>query len=154
MAANIPDGYTRAGFIKGNGDLHPDVSFSYRRILYDDRDEVFRAGSTRAKTARAFNTLLRNLVLKHLAEWDLKYPQDHPDEKLRGTDMPLTEEVLRTEVPSLLWDRLYDVVSGRAPSDLKETSDSEEVSDLVRELESMSSGQHPGDATAAADAKN
>jgi len=154
MATSISDGYTRQGFIKGNGDLHPDVKFSYRRILYDDRDEVFRSGSTRAKTSRAFNTLLRNLVLKHMDDWDLKYDANHPNEALRGKDMPLTEENLRTEVPSELWDRLYNIVSGREPSDLQESAGKEEVSDLVRELEAMSAGQHPGDETAAADAKN
>ena len=154
MAANIPDGYTRQGFIKGNGDLYPDVSFTYRRILYDDRDEVFSSGPTRAKTARAFNTLLRNLVLKHMVDWDLKYDDEHPNKALRGQEMPLTEENLRTEVPSALWDRLYSIVSGREPSDLKDSADKEEVSDLVRELEAMSAGQHPGDAGAADDAKN
>ena len=140
----INDGYTEAGYIRGEEGLHGPLSFRYRPMLAEQRDAVDE--ELIRKKAREGNQLLAAALHKHLVDWDLT--------DAGGQAAPISLENIRRLRPAL-FDKLYHIVSGRKSSDADPQATARDESDYVsRLLETAGAGQSPGEVREQADAKN
>lgn len=148
----IPDGYTRKGFIKAIPGLHGEVRFSYRPMLPGQRDST-RNAINRERGEKA-STLQAAAIAGHLTSWDCVYPEDGPDENLRGKIVPISVENVRHLIPSL-FDRLFVIIGGMDASDPEPEAapaEQKEYADLL--LQAAESGGAPGDVALAVQQKN
>lgn len=153
MATNyIRDGYTRDEFLKGDGRLCADLNFSYRPVPPDERDEYVRVANA-ARDAAGRNLVYRGMVKKYLTRWDNVYPDDHPDSRLSGKQVPIDDDGLQ-HLPYPIWTRLVDILLGLAYGDLPPDPTAMQSDQWQKDVQRLLNGDSPGDAQSAADAKN
>ena len=148
----IPDGYTRSGFIRAIPGLHGQIRFSYRPMLHGKRDSV-RNGYQRERGEKG-SLLVAGAIADHLVEWVCLYPEDGPDELLRGKAVKVTVDSVRHLAPPLL-DRMFSIVSGMDGSDPEPEAEPEEQKEYAELLlQSAETGIGPGALQLAEQQKN
>lgn len=138
----IPDGYTEEGYIAEDVRLHGELRFSYRPMLAEDRDAIEKVA--RAGSAVQAHALYRKAVASRVTNWS--------EQDAHGVPVPINDANLKRMRP-LLFDRLYNVVSGFRASDADPTRELT-PEEIDHELEAAITGQPVGDVRAEANAKN
>lgn len=93
----IGDGYDLKGRIAAIPGLYPELRFTYRPALFEERNAFVVQSGDKDKRTKATT----DLVLKHVSEWNAT-----PSGKPAGSDVP--------RLKPLLLDRLVDVIVGYA----------------------------------------
>ena len=131
----IDDGYQEDGFLAAEKGLHGDVSFSYRPLLPEQRDAIdevtMKQGA--AKGARAIAAALA----KQVVTWSIT--------DAKGEPVPISPARVGKIRPRL-FDKLWAVVAGRMPSDVRGDATPDEAGDYVTNLLEGPDAQREGDA--------
>lgn len=122
-AGYIDDGYTKEGFIEGDRNFHPPLTFAYRpalskETLYIQRKVRELGGSEHVDECEK---LCARFMAKHIIEWDLK--------DRSGIILDIEENILLNIEPHLS-GKLFRIVAGVQAS----SAPSEEIRQLQEEL--------------------
>lgn len=134
--AFLHDGYTRKGFIGAVPGLFPEIRFTFRPMLTQDRS-VMTDRLTKAKPEMA-DRISAEAVAARISEWDVT--------DSRGELVPISmANVLRLQ-PSAL-GRLFAIVTGTLPTDIDpEWSAGEQEAEADEQLRFAISGTRPEEA--------
>ena len=111
MNGYIHDGYTLTGFIKGRDRLYPDLRFTYRPVIIQNRSVIFNAisqANQAGKPAEA-EAIAAKACKSHLLSWDLTG---------KGGETLPTEADHVVQIPPELNNRLFRVLMGQDAPDL------------------------------------
>jgi hypothetical protein len=133
----IDDGYVEDGYLAAEKGMHGELSFRFRPLLPEQRDGIdqvtIKEGSVKGCRAIAA------AVAKQLQSWSLKDKS--------GGDVSITVGNVSRLRPRL-FDKLWAVIAGRIPSEVKPDAAAEDAGDYVTSL------LEGPDAKREADAKN
>ncbi len=110
------DGMTVPGFLRGVEPGDTPLRFRYRTVSPLQRAE-FQDMVRSVEQIRDRELLAGQMVAKFVKEWDQKYPAEWPVEKLRGTPVPITSEIVCNNVHPTIFTRLFNIVMGSGVSD-------------------------------------
>ena len=131
----IEDGYTEDGYLAAEKGLHGDLSFKFRPLLPEQRDAIdevtLKQGASKGVKA------ICGALADRVQSWDVK------DSK--GGDVPIKPESFGKLRPRL-FDKLWAVVAGRYPSDVKPDATKEEAGDYVSQIMGGPESKREGDA--------
>jgi hypothetical protein len=134
----IDDGYTEQGYIAEAPLVHTAVRFEFRPALSHERAEVHHRKVFEMPPEKRFALYARE-VEKRIAKWDLT---------CNGEPLPIKAAKAVRIKPDLL-EKLINVITGVAPSDVDpEWSDEEVLEQTDSEMEALLSDQTIGDAKA------
>ena len=131
----IDDGYSEDGFLAAEKGLHGDVTFSYRPLLPEQRDGIDEV--TLKQGAAQGAKVICSALAKNLVAWSIK------DSK--GQAVPIKPGAIGRLRPRL-FDKLWAVVAGRMPSDVKPDASQAECGDYVTSLLEGPDAKREGDA--------
>lgn len=103
----IHDGYTLHGYVAAMPRLYPELRFTYRPVLSQNRAVIFRQIASMDDPRRE-ESIAAQAIKAQLIDWDLK---NHKGEAVAVE----TAEILRVQ-PRLM-NRLFRIVMGDEPSD-------------------------------------
>lgn len=116
MAMMLTDGMTVPGFLRGVEPGDTPLRFRYRTVSPLQRAE-FQDMVKSVDKIHDRELLAGKMVAQFVKEWDLKYPDEWPSEKLRGTTVPITSELVCNNVHPTIFSRLFNIVMGSGVSD-------------------------------------
>lgn len=135
MPNYIPDGYTLDGCIKPAPGLHDGCTFRYRIILTAKRAEIVRK-MERETDAQRSEAVSAVAMAQHIVEWDIV------DDKQKPLDITASNLL---HLQPTLYRRLWGIIIGMEPSDLKPGGDlPPDQEDMIKaELDMALTGQTP-----------
>ncbi len=116
MSMMVADGMTVPGFLRGVEPSDTPLRFRYRTVSPLQRAE-FQDMVRSVELIKDRELLAGQMVAKFVKEWDQKYPAEWPIEKLRGTPVPITVEIVCHNVHPTIFTRLFNIVMGSGVSD-------------------------------------
>lgn len=151
-------GKTAKFYLPGVRYIHGPVRGRYRIMWPDYRSRYIEALQSGKSKPADIEELTVKVVADLVSEWDAVYPDDHPDEKLRGKPIPITEEFLLKECYQPTYILLQRIVLGfdESPADPKDpvgeqldaversSKTPEELFELLRQKDEESVGNSDG----------
>lgn len=119
----IPDGYTLAGYIKGEDRLYPALRFQYRPMLVQDRSVIMRHMSKVLEDPDEMELVGAKAIAARLVSWDLKNV---------GKILPRTTDVILRMQPELE-GKLFRIICGQLPSDIDPELDGLEKQEIAEQ---------------------
>ena len=111
------EGKTAKFYLRGVRNVHGPIRGRFRVMWPDFRAKYLETirGSKDNKEAELWSA---KAVASLLSEWNVTYPNDHPNEDLRGKPVPITPDVLLKECYPPTYNRLMNVVLGMSEGDI------------------------------------
>jgi hypothetical protein len=112
----VHDGMTVPGFLRGVDEKDTPLRFRYRTVSPLQRAE-FQDMVKSVDKIEDRELLAGKMVAKFVKEWDQKYPEDWPEQKLAGKPVPITSEIVCNNIHPTIFSRLFNIVMGSGVSD-------------------------------------
>lgn len=146
--ATVYPGQVFPGYIKPQHGVHGPIRFSYKGLWPEARAQYFRqlqaASTDEEGEAVAISTMKMCLV-----QWNLKYPENHPNKKKAGKPVPITEDALQNDVMVHLRNHIMNVLTWAIPSDV---DPEEPLESKIEKINQKASGKSIAELIAEADA--
>lgn len=130
MAMMVTDGMTVPGFLRGVEPGDTPLRFRYRTVSPLQRAE-FQDMVRSVEKIQDRELLAGKMVAQFVKEWDLRYPEEWPIEKLRGKPVPITSELACHNVHPTIFTRLFNIVMGSGVSDPDPKTSSDAQKDAI-----------------------
>lgn len=122
----IPDGYTEPFRIKAIEGLHGELRGTFRRLTPAQRDGMFTYIDQNKSRPTQYNAAVAKMLSEQIVTWDCVND--------RGDAVAISAANV-ARLQATLYDKLYNVVMSRQPSDPLETEpDSEAVDPFMAQL--------------------
>ena len=137
----IHDGMRRKGYVPERAYvMDKAIRFWYRPLAIKTR-AAYLEGLDRQTTAADRETVSLGMISRQLIEWDLKYPSDWPEEKLRGEVVPTKDaDLLLKGLDPFIQRTIAAVIGGLMASPLDPLDE-----EAIRQEHAKLQGLSPGD---------
>jgi hypothetical protein len=112
----ICDGMTEPGYLRPLDEADTPLRFRYRTVSPMQRAEFNDMLRGIEKVADR-ELIAGKMVAKFVTEWDQRYPDKWPDQKLAGKAVPITPETCVHNIHPTIFTRLFNIVLGTAVPD-------------------------------------
>lgn len=126
----ICDGMTYPGYLRPQDETEKPLRFRYRPVSPLQRAEFNDMLRSVEKTEDR-ELLASRMVAGFVKEWDARYPEDWPIEKLRDKPMPITSEIVANNIDGPTFTRLFNIVMGNGVPDPDPKKSPEQQADLI-----------------------
>lgn len=129
------DGMTLPGYLAPVTPGQIALRFRYRIVSPIERAE-WNDISRNLDTVEKREFAAAEWITRYLAEWDLKYPENWPVERLRGKPIKISQQFLAKYVHPIWFSKLFNCVLGIGPPD-PDPMEAEKEQQRKRELAAM-----------------
>lgn len=129
----IRDGQTKCGYIEAMPKLHDGLMFEYRPMLSETLEAV-ESAAVKTDGSKGAQLVIME-VTKHLVSWS--------EENDKGEALPIEFDTVRKLWPSMLFNRLYRIISGQTVTDEVPGSSNNDIEDRLEEVRQAIEGKPP-----------
>jgi len=116
--ATIYPGQVFPAYIAPQHNVHGPIRFSYKGMWPDFRQKYFIDLRACGDDMAAGEAIIASTMKLLITEWNLKYPEDHPDKSKAGQPVPITEDAIKKDVMSHVKNRMINIMTWGDTSDV------------------------------------